>query len=91
MEYSLFIEVPAVDLQFAVLALLAVAGLLAVTGRLALEAARPVQAGQAAVAQVGSVAPLTPEWLERLITGAGAPVRSRPTAAEREMAGRNAA
>jgi len=93
MEYNLFVDAPAVGLEFAVLVLLATAGLLAVTGRLALESARPIRARPeiASPATPRPAAPLTPEWLERLIAGAGAPVTPRPTAAEREIAGRNAA
>ena len=85
MERSLFVNVPWVDLQMAVIWVLALAGLLVVTVRLALEGesqgSRRPAAGHASAH--GPVQPLTPEWLERLISGIGHPPAPRPRAVER--------
>ena len=85
MESSLFVNVPWVDLQMAIIWVLALGGLLAVTVRLALEGqsqrGRAPSAGHAGAH--GPVQPLTPEWLERLITGIGHPPAPRPRPVER--------
>jgi len=85
MERSLFVNVPWVDLQMAVIWVLALAGLLVVTVRLALEGesqgSRRPAAGHASAHR--PVQPLTPEWLERLISGIGHPPAPRPRAVER--------
>ena len=92
MERSLFATVLWVDLQMAVIWVLAMVGLLAVTVRLARDTEPP--RSQHASAGQGSqrpIEPLTPEWLERLITGVGHPPTPRPRPAEPDAGAREVA
>ena len=93
MERSLFVDVPWVGMQMAVIWVLAMAGLLAVTVRLARDADRP-GSRHASTGQLGGqrpVEPLTPDWLERLISGVGHPPAPRPRPVETGDADREVA
>ena len=93
MERSLFVFVPWVGLQMVSICVLALAGLMAVTVRLARDADRPGNR-HASAGQLGGqrpVEPLTPDWLERLISGVGHPPVRRPRLVETGDADREVA
>ena len=93
MERSLFVSVPWVDLQMAAIAVVALVGLVGVTVRLALDSTLPggqrLAAGQAGPPRPAE--PLTPEWLERLISGAAVPRSPRPQPDDRDAEDREVA
>ena len=93
MESSLFVFVPWVGLQMVTIWVLVLTGLVAVTMRLAQEP-DPSGSRQAAAQQDHGqrpAEPLTPEWLERLISGVGHPPAPRPRPAERDAGAREVA
>lgn len=93
MDTSAMIHVPWVGYAMAGLAAVTVAGLTGVVlGQLAArDRAQSASAAQATSPAHGPAGPITPEWLERLITGAGLPPGPRPTARPPERPERDVA